>query len=900
MSKIPVATASHHVRSSSSQSTSACMNTCSPTTSLNSSSNLCSPTCTPIHSSAAVNLSNENLIESTLLPITSKSVMFNHTTDTKNAKNIDSVINSHLPKLTKDIITNDACNFNDISNNSIASTVRYKRSPRNYCSSNLPISVASNVTMTRDDSKDGHSSNFNHTSPSSQFNSSSSSSYPSPSSYPSRILVPNCQPTTTPIVASLNHSRNESPSPSLKSPPKFEAFMMTGDLMINLASKQTTDNPLTIHDVSDNISSNNDIFGVNTTGIPSYNNKRCNNFNSRKFHCQQQQQQLSSSKYNQSSNVPVKFITTSLPCSPESIDKQQRDKFTSSQLTQPSSKSDQDEIHSTHIITTPTSTMTSTTRTISPLHKQKTFAVRLSKSQHELQQDNYSQSPSPTPSNTEIREFASSPIFDSFDKNTIECNMDNDMMSTLECDKDVTITCSDIVNEVTTDTIEISVTCIEKNELSSVSPRENQDKHDSEIHSPVNETTFNGGKNDTFKRNSIQSTDVSNVNNTVEDKNNECHRHLDFVSSSPSSTSRSIKSSNSSSSTSTAVQSNKSHGDSDLKSNCSTVKSTCSSVINTSLGKCDDLTSSNGKINSNSDQSTEQSNNLVKVESAKRYPSFIGSTVSDDDADNDDDDDEIVTDEYLNSINQDKCDSIDSSSSSSSSTCVPGKSSSSYPFSPPKAVDHASASRLARRLFDLQGFKKCDVSRHLSKNNEFSKAVAEEYLRLFDFTDDRVDCALRKFLIKLNLVGETDERERVLSHFSKRLLQCNQDSFKSVDAVHTLTCALMLLNTDLHSEVSFMLLSLSCYVFVSILIILFFLLFFLLSQLTVLCLSSPCWRKPLIYFAPSTHLPFFCPLNTHLYLERLHLFTRKMLCFPLSLFLSSHFLLCLSVSPFLL
>ncbi|XP_076054263.1 uncharacterized protein LOC143032905 isoform X2 [Oratosquilla oratoria] len=118
----------------------------------------------------------------------------------------------------------------------------------------------------------------------------------------------------------------------------------------------------------------------------------------------------------------------------------------------------------------------------------------------------------------------------------------------------------------------------------------------------------------------------------------------------------------------------------------------------------------------------------------------------------------------------------------------------------PKAVDLPSAIRLAKRLYNLEGFKKSDVSRHLSKNNEFSRVVAEEYLHYFDFTGDTLDIALRKFLDKFCLAGETQERERVLVHFSRRFLECNPGTFNSQDAVHTLTCALMLLNTDLHGQ----------------------------------------------------------------------------------------------------
>ncbi|XP_050509726.1 PH and SEC7 domain-containing protein isoform X2 [Diabrotica virgifera virgifera] len=118
----------------------------------------------------------------------------------------------------------------------------------------------------------------------------------------------------------------------------------------------------------------------------------------------------------------------------------------------------------------------------------------------------------------------------------------------------------------------------------------------------------------------------------------------------------------------------------------------------------------------------------------------------------------------------------------------------------PKAVDMPSAIRLAKRLYGLDGFKKSDVSRHLSKNNDFSRAVAEEYLKYFDFERDTLDIALRKFLKQFSLTGETQERERVLVHFSKRYLDCNPGSFNSQDAVHTLTCAIMLLNTDIHGQ----------------------------------------------------------------------------------------------------
>ncbi|XP_063311882.1 PH and SEC7 domain-containing protein 3 isoform X1 [Pelobates fuscus] len=112
------------------------------------------------------------------------------------------------------------------------------------------------------------------------------------------------------------------------------------------------------------------------------------------------------------------------------------------------------------------------------------------------------------------------------------------------------------------------------------------------------------------------------------------------------------------------------------------------------------------------------------------------------------------------------------------------------------------AKRLAKRLYQLDGFKRSDVAKHLGKNNDFSKLVAEEYLKFFDFTGMNLDQSLRIFFKAFSLIGETQERERVLIHFSNRFFHCNPNSILSSDGVHCLTCAMMLLNTDLHGHVN--------------------------------------------------------------------------------------------------
>uniref|UniRef100_A0A671S6X8 PH and SEC7 domain-containing protein 1-like n=1 Tax=Sinocyclocheilus anshuiensis TaxID=1608454 RepID=A0A671S6X8_9TELE len=112
--------------------------------------------------------------------------------------------------------------------------------------------------------------------------------------------------------------------------------------------------------------------------------------------------------------------------------------------------------------------------------------------------------------------------------------------------------------------------------------------------------------------------------------------------------------------------------------------------------------------------------------------------------------------------------------------------------------DREAALRLARRLYHLEGFQRSDVAKHLGKNNDFSKMVAEEYLKFFEFTDMTLVQSLRCFLKAFSLMGETQERERVLINFSNRYYQCNPTVITAQDGVHCLTCALMLLNSDLH------------------------------------------------------------------------------------------------------
>jgi PH/SEC7 domain-containing protein len=85
--------------------------------------------------------------------------------------------------------------------------------------------------------------------------------------------------------------------------------------------------------------------------------------------------------------------------------------------------------------------------------------------------------------------------------------------------------------------------------------------------------------------------------------------------------------------------------------------------------------------------------------------------------------------------------------------------------------------------------------------SEFGQSLAKEYLSFFEFQGNSLEESLRQFLSCFSLTGESQERERVIVHFSERYHECNPQAYRSSDEVHGVTVALLLLNTDLHSQV---------------------------------------------------------------------------------------------------
>ena len=89
----------------------------------------------------------------------------------------------------------------------------------------------------------------------------------------------------------------------------------------------------------------------------------------------------------------------------------------------------------------------------------------------------------------------------------------------------------------------------------------------------------------------------------------------------------------------------------------------------------------------------------------------------------------------------------------------------------------------------------CDYWLFLCRST-FGQFVAKEYLKFFEFQGQGLDESLRQFLSSFSLTGESQERERIVVHFSNRYHECNPEAYESTDVVHGITVALLLLNTD--------------------------------------------------------------------------------------------------------
>ncbi|KLT43101.1 SEC7-like protein [Cutaneotrichosporon oleaginosum] len=91
------------------------------------------------------------------------------------------------------------------------------------------------------------------------------------------------------------------------------------------------------------------------------------------------------------------------------------------------------------------------------------------------------------------------------------------------------------------------------------------------------------------------------------------------------------------------------------------------------------------------------------------------------------------------------------------------------------------------------------VAMFLGGPRPVNKAALRHYMQHFDMRGLKLDQAFRDLCAKLHLKAESQEIDRIIEGFSARFYDCNPNTvYGTPGVVHTVTGAMLMLNTDLH------------------------------------------------------------------------------------------------------
>uniref|UniRef100_A0A1B6C7R4 SEC7 domain-containing protein n=2 Tax=Clastoptera arizonana TaxID=38151 RepID=A0A1B6C7R4_9HEMI len=85
-------------------------------------------------------------------------------------------------------------------------------------------------------------------------------------------------------------------------------------------------------------------------------------------------------------------------------------------------------------------------------------------------------------------------------------------------------------------------------------------------------------------------------------------------------------------------------------------------------------------------------------------------------------------------------------------------------------------------------------------SNRSNLLVLDCFVKSFDFTDMRIDEALRLYLETFRLPGESPLISLLMEHFAEHWHKCNGEPFANADAAFTLAYAVIMLNVDQHNH----------------------------------------------------------------------------------------------------
>lgn len=115
----------------------------------------------------------------------------------------------------------------------------------------------------------------------------------------------------------------------------------------------------------------------------------------------------------------------------------------------------------------------------------------------------------------------------------------------------------------------------------------------------------------------------------------------------------------------------------------------------------------------------------------------------------------------------------------------------------PLQAEHEDTGMYLAKLELHCGMHKTLVASILATSDDsFHYQCLQRYMQQFDFVNDPLDMALRKFLMDTHLPKETQQIDRVLNAFSERYQICNPRLYDSQVTPYVLSFALIMLHTD--------------------------------------------------------------------------------------------------------
>uniref|UniRef100_A0A1B0DDP3 Uncharacterized protein n=1 Tax=Phlebotomus papatasi TaxID=29031 RepID=A0A1B0DDP3_PHLPP len=106
---------------------------------------------------------------------------------------------------------------------------------------------------------------------------------------------------------------------------------------------------------------------------------------------------------------------------------------------------------------------------------------------------------------------------------------------------------------------------------------------------------------------------------------------------------------------------------------------------------------------------------------------------------------------------------------------------------------------VAHFLRENSGLDKKMIGEYISKKKNVESKILETFVKSFDFTNLRIDLALRLYLETFRLPGEAPLIFLVMEHFAAHWHQCNGEPFANTDAAFRLAYAIIMLNMDQHN-----------------------------------------------------------------------------------------------------